>query len=96
MAPPAPMQHKVRLPENEEVARALHEKRLAMRDQPANFKEHLDHTFGKVYRTFCDSTEPIRTLKEFSNIKYAKCRPLTSPFFLRVAGVNVALGLAFD
>uniref|UniRef100_K3XQ25 Crossover junction endonuclease MUS81 n=1 Tax=Setaria italica TaxID=4555 RepID=K3XQ25_SETIT len=69
MAPPAPMQHKVRLPENEEVARALHEKRLAMREQPAGFKEHLDRTFGKAYRNVCASTEPIRTLKEFSKIK---------------------------
>jgi hypothetical protein len=92
------MQHKVRLPENEEVARALHEKRLAMRDQPAGFKEHLDRTFGKAYRNVCDSTEPIRTLKEFSKIKYAECRPLTylSIFFFshaRVAGVNVAVRL---
>jgi hypothetical protein len=55
MAPPASMQHKVRLLENEEVACALHKKRLAMRDQPAGFKEHLDHTFDKVYHTVCDS-----------------------------------------
>ncbi|CAO2196265.1 unnamed protein product [Urochloa humidicola] len=71
MAPPAPpMQLKVRLPENEEVARALHEKRLAMREQqPGGFKEHLDRTFGKAYRNVCASTEPIRTLKDFSKIK---------------------------
>jgi crossover junction endonuclease MUS81 len=97
MAPPAPMQHKVRLPENEEVARALHEKRLAMRGQPDGFNKNIDRTFGRAYRNVCDSTEPIRTVKEFSKIKYAKCRPLTSPFFfLRVAGVNVALRLGFD
>ncbi|CAO2167705.1 unnamed protein product [Urochloa humidicola] len=70
MSPPAPMQLKVRLPENEEVARALHEKRLAMREQqPGGFKEHLDRTFGKAYRNVCASTEPIRTLKDFSKIK---------------------------
>ncbi|CAL4945571.1 unnamed protein product [Urochloa decumbens] len=68
MAPPATMQLKARLPENEEVARALHEKRLAMREQPAGFKEHLDRTFGKAYRNVCASTEPIRTLKDFSKI----------------------------
>ncbi|KAG2603282.1 crossover junction endonuclease MUS81-like isoform X1 [Panicum virgatum] len=69
MAPPAPMQLKVRLPENEEVARALHEKRLAMREQPSGFKEHLDRTFGKAYHNVCAATEPIRTLKDFSKIK---------------------------
>ncbi|KAF8646987.1 hypothetical protein HU200_065501 [Digitaria exilis] len=69
MAPPAPMQLKLRLPENGEVARALHEKRLEMREQPGGFKENLDRTFGKAYRNVCDSAEPIRTLKEFSKIK---------------------------
>jgi len=84
MALPAPMQLKVRLPENEEVARALHEKRLAMREQPSGFKEHLDRTFGKAYHNVCAATEPIRTLKDFSKIKYTDAArlPLQSyPFF---------------
>nr|APZ84460.1 structure-specific endonuclease subunit MUS81-1 [Zea mays subsp. mays]APZ84469.1 structure-specific endonuclease subunit MUS81-1 [Zea mays subsp. mays]APZ84481.1 structure-specific endonuclease subunit MUS81-1 [Zea mays subsp. mays] len=70
MAAPAPalMQLKVRIPENEEVARCLHEKRLSMREQPAGFKEHLDRTFAKAYRNVCAANEPIRTLKEFSKI----------------------------
>ncbi|CAD6342598.1 unnamed protein product [Miscanthus lutarioriparius] len=68
MAAPAPMQLKVRVPQNEEVARCLHEKRLSMREQPAGFKEHLDRTFAKAYRNVCAANEPIRTLKEFSKI----------------------------
>ncbi|CAD6234939.1 unnamed protein product [Miscanthus lutarioriparius] len=68
MAAPAPMQLKVRVPQNEEVARAAHEKRLSMREQPAGFKEHLDRTFAKAYRNVCAANEPIRTLKEFSKI----------------------------
>ncbi|KXG34104.1 crossover junction endonuclease MUS81-like [Sorghum bicolor] len=68
MAAPAAMQVKVRVPENEEVARCLHEKRLSMREQPAGFKEHLDRTFAKAYRNVCAANEPIRTLKEFSKI----------------------------
>uniref|UniRef100_A0A0A9EZ97 Crossover junction endonuclease MUS81 n=1 Tax=Arundo donax TaxID=35708 RepID=A0A0A9EZ97_ARUDO len=69
MAPPAPMQLKVRVPENEEVARSLHEKRLALREQPGVFKENLDRTFAKAYHNVCAAKEPIRTLKEFSKIK---------------------------
>jgi crossover junction endonuclease MUS81 len=86
MAVPAPMQLKVRVPENEEVARCLHEKRLSMREQPAGFKEHLDRTFAKAYRNVCAANEPIRTLKEFSKIKY-QFFPPTSPIhsFLSVA-----------
>ncbi|KAL6616685.1 hypothetical protein ACP70R_038955 [Stipagrostis hirtigluma subsp. patula] len=69
MAPPVPKQHRVCVPENEEVARCLHEKRLSMREQPGGFKEHLDHTFAKAYHSVCVAKEPIRTLKEFSEIK---------------------------
>ncbi|PUZ53030.1 hypothetical protein GQ55_5G020500 [Panicum hallii var. hallii] len=104
MAPPAPMQLRVRLPENEEVARALHEKRLAMREQPSGFKEHLDRTFGKAYRNVCAATEPIRTLKEFSKIKgvgpwlircmkgfFAEFSQDLSPTKRNVAGDNAAV-----
>ncbi|OEL26235.1 Crossover junction endonuclease MUS81 [Dichanthelium oligosanthes] len=95
MAPPAPMQLKVRLPENEAAARALHEKRLAMREQPGAFKENLDRTFGKAYRSVCAATEPIRTLKEFSKIKYTDdvLLPLRSYLFCPLLGMNVAARL---
>ncbi|KAL6853410.1 hypothetical protein ACP4OV_019439 [Aristida adscensionis] len=69
MAAPVPRQLKVRVPENEEVARALHEKRLSMREQPGGLKENLDLTFAKAYRSVCAAKEPIRTLKDFSEIK---------------------------
>ncbi|XP_062208058.1 crossover junction endonuclease MUS81-like isoform X2 [Phragmites australis] len=69
MAPAVPMQHKVRLPENEELARSLHEKRLSMREQPGGLKENLDLTFAKAYRNVYAAKEPIRTLKEFSKVK---------------------------
>ncbi|TVU36915.1 hypothetical protein EJB05_18870, partial [Eragrostis curvula] len=68
MALPAPKQLKVRLPENEGVARYLHEKRLSVQEQTGGLKVHLDRTFAKAYRNVCDAAEPIRTLKEFSKI----------------------------
>ncbi|GJM91910.1 hypothetical protein PR202_ga08330 [Eleusine coracana subsp. coracana] len=68
LAPP-PKQLRVRLPENEGVARCLHEKRLSTHDQTGGLKVNLDRTFAKAYRNVCDSEEPIRTLKDFSKIK---------------------------
>jgi hypothetical protein len=74
MALPAPpKQLRVRLPENERVARCLHEKRLSV----GGLKVNLDRTFAKAYGNVCASEEPIRTLKEFSKIKYP-----SFPFFL--------------
>ncbi|GJN16755.1 hypothetical protein PR202_gb03776 [Eleusine coracana subsp. coracana] len=68
LAPP-PKQLRVRLPENEGVARCLHEKRLSTHEQTGGLKVNLDRTFAKAYRNVCDSEEPIRTLKDLSKIK---------------------------
>lgn len=67
---PPPKELKVRLPENEGIARCLHEKRLSTHDQTGGLKVNLDRTFAKAYRNVCASEEPIRTLKDFSKIKY--------------------------
>jgi crossover junction endonuclease MUS81 len=71
MALPTPTkQLKERLPENEGVARFLHEKRLSVQEQTGGLKVNLDRTFAKAYRNVCASEGPIQNLKEFSKIKY--------------------------
>jgi hypothetical protein len=84
MALPAPpKQLRVRLPENERVARCLHEKRLSVQEQTGGLKVNLDRTFAKAYGNVCASEEPIRTLKEFSKIKYP-CFPFLLSFFYQI------------
>lgn len=68
MAPAVPKQLAVRLPENEEVARCLLEKRRSMAEQ-GDHPENLHLTLAKAHRNVCAAKEPIRTLKDLSLIR---------------------------
>ncbi|XP_042513028.1 crossover junction endonuclease MUS81 isoform X2 [Macadamia integrifolia] len=61
-------QKRVLRPENEELALYVREKRQEM-DNAKGISEHIDRTFYKVFSNVCNSKAPIKTLKEFSQIK---------------------------
>lgn len=66
---PVPKQLMVHNPENEPLSRFFLEKWRAMMQEPDGFSENNYHSFAKANRSLCSSKEPIRTLKDFSNVR---------------------------
>lgn len=58
---------RIRCPENEEIAAVLLKKREEMANE--HLPENLDSTFATAYKNLCNSKTPIRTLKDFHNVK---------------------------
>ncbi|KAK4841777.1 hypothetical protein QYF36_010280 [Acer negundo] len=55
--------------ENEELAMYLLQKRQEMAEKPKGLSENIDMTLSKAYNNICDSKQPIKTLKDLSQIK---------------------------
>lgn len=66
------MENQVRVvcPENEELAAFLWRKRQEMAEQPKGISENIDLTLYRAYSNVCRSEVPVKTLKEFSQIKW--------------------------
>eukprot|EP00261_Vitis_vinifera_P016553 XP_010645693.1 PREDICTED: crossover junction endonuclease MUS81 isoform X3 [Vitis vinifera] len=62
-------QGRVVCPENEELAAFLWRKRQEMAEQPKGISENIDLTLYRAYSNVCRSEVPVKTLKEFSQIK---------------------------
>lgn len=62
-------QKKVVCPENEELAAYIWYKKQEMAQTPKGISENILKTFQKAYTNLCNSKTPIKTLKEFSEIK---------------------------
>nr|XP_051228192.1 crossover junction endonuclease MUS81-like isoform X2 [Lolium perenne] len=71
MAPPsARKKRKVRLPENEELARKILEKHRSMiAEQPGGLSEHQGQALSAAYRGVCLANLPFRTPTDLSRIK---------------------------
>jgi len=67
---PVPKQLKVQHPENEALSRFFLEKWRAMMQEPDGLSENNYLTIAKANRSLCAAKEPIRTLRDFSKIKY--------------------------
>ncbi|OVA11675.1 ERCC4 domain [Macleaya cordata] len=61
-------QKQVLCPENEELALFMRKKRQEMAE-PKGISERIDATLYKAYSNVCNTKTPIKTLKEFSQIK---------------------------
>ncbi|CAN0917170.1 Crossover junction endonuclease MUS81 [Linum grandiflorum] len=57
-------------PDNEVLASCLLEKRKELADSPKGLSDNLDMTLSKAYTSVCSARTPIKTLKEFSQLKY--------------------------
>lgn len=57
-------------PENEELAIYMLQKRQEMAEKPKGLSENVDMTLSKAYSNVCDAKNPIKTLKDLSQIKY--------------------------
>ncbi|KAG0540979.1 hypothetical protein BDA96_03G456000 [Sorghum bicolor] len=66
---PVPKQLKVHNPENESLSRFFLEKWRAMMQEPDGLSPNNYLAFANANRSLCSSKEPIRTLKDFSNVK---------------------------
>jgi crossover junction endonuclease MUS81 len=66
---PVPKQLKVHHPENESLSRFFLEKWRAMMQEPDGLSQNNYLAFANANRSLCSSKEPIRTLKDFSNVK---------------------------
>jgi hypothetical protein len=66
---PVPKQLKVHHPENESLSRFFLEKWRAMMQEPEGLSQNNYLAFANANRSLCSSKEPIRTLKDFSNVK---------------------------
>ncbi|MCD7450170.1 Crossover junction endonuclease mus81 [Datura stramonium] len=62
-------QKKVVCPENEELAAYIWNKKQEMAQTPKGISENISKTFQKAYTNLCNSKTPVKTLKEFSEIK---------------------------
>ncbi|KAJ7982289.1 crossover junction endonuclease MUS81 [Quillaja saponaria] len=60
---------RVRCPENEELAAHMLKKRLEMAEKPKGISEKIDMTLSKAYTNVCNSKTPIKTIKDFVEIK---------------------------
>lgn len=56
--------------ENEELAMYMLQKRQEMAEKPKGISENIDTTLSKAYYNVCDAKNPIKTLKDLSQIKY--------------------------
>ena len=60
----------VKCPENEELADYMLRKWEDMANQkPKGISENVENTLSKAYSNICNSKDPIRTIKDFSQIK---------------------------
>ncbi|KAJ4711569.1 Crossover junction endonuclease MUS81 [Melia azedarach] len=55
--------------ENEELAMYMLQKRQEMAEKPKGISENIDTTLSKAYYNVCDAKNPIKTLKDLSQIK---------------------------
>ncbi|OIT34672.1 PREDICTED: crossover junction endonuclease MUS81 isoform X1 [Nicotiana attenuata] len=60
---------KVVCPENEELAAYMWNKKQEMAQNPKGISDNILKTLHKAYTNLCNSKTPIKTLKEFSEIK---------------------------
>lgn len=83
--PPVPKQLKVHHPDNEALSRFFLEKWRAMMQGPDALSENNCLTFATANRSLCAAKEPIRTLKDFSKVKYVALllSPPTPPQLMR-------------
>ncbi|GFZ02630.1 hypothetical protein Acr_15g0012380 [Actinidia rufa] len=65
-------QMRVVCPDNKDLAEFMWKKRQEMAERPKGLSENIEITLHKAYSNVCNSKTPIRTLKEFSQIKYVK------------------------
>lgn len=65
-------QKKVVCSENEELAVYMWNKKQEMAQSPNGISENISMTLQKAYTNLCKSKTPIKTLKEFSEIKWVK------------------------
>ncbi|KAL7229772.1 hypothetical protein ACSBR2_008332 [Camellia fascicularis] len=62
-------QRRVVCPENDNLAEFMWKKRQEMAERPKGISENIEMTLHKAYSNVCNSKSPIRTLKDFSQIK---------------------------
>ncbi|KAH9774273.1 Crossover junction endonuclease MUS81 [Citrus sinensis] len=55
--------------ENEELAMYMLQKRQEMAETPKGLSENIDMTLSKAYNNICDAKNPIKTLKDLSQVK---------------------------
>ncbi|CAN0863564.1 Crossover junction endonuclease MUS81 [Linum grandiflorum] len=60
---------RVLCPDNEVLASCLLEKRKELADSPKGLSDNLDMTLSKAYTSVCSAKTPIKTLKDFSQLK---------------------------
>lgn len=65
-------QKKVVCPENEELAAYMWNKKQEMAENPKGISDNILKTLHKAYTNLCNSKTPIKTLKEFSEIKWVE------------------------
>ncbi|CAI0560317.1 unnamed protein product [Linum tenue] len=56
-------------PGNEDLVSCLLQKRRELADSPKGLSDNLDMTLSKAYNSVCCAKTPIKTLKEFSQLK---------------------------
>ncbi|KAL2337113.1 hypothetical protein Fmac_011559 [Flemingia macrophylla] len=62
-------QTQVRCPENQELANYVWNKWKEMAQQPKGISDNMEMTLSKAHFNVCSSKTPIRTIKEFSQVK---------------------------
>ncbi|XP_057513441.1 crossover junction endonuclease MUS81 isoform X2 [Actinidia eriantha] len=62
-------QMRVVCPDNKDLAEFMWKKRQEMAERPKGLSENIETTLHKAYSNVCNSKTPIRTLKEFSQVK---------------------------
>ncbi|PSS09951.1 Crossover junction endonuclease [Actinidia chinensis var. chinensis] len=62
-------QMRVVCPDNKDLAEFMWKKRQEIAERPKGLSENIEITLHKAYSNVCNSKTPIRTLKEFSQIK---------------------------
>jgi crossover junction endonuclease MUS81 len=65
-----PKQLKVQHPGNEALCRFFLDKWRAMMQEPGGLSENNYLTIAGANRSLCAAKEPIRTLRDFSKVKY--------------------------
>lgn len=62
--------NRVRCPENQELASFMWNKWKEMAEQPKGLSDNIEMALSKAHFNVCNSKNPIRTIKDFSLIKY--------------------------
>ncbi|XP_061350107.1 crossover junction endonuclease MUS81 [Gastrolobium bilobum] len=60
---------RVRCPENQELVSYMWNKWKEMAQQPKGISDNIEMTLSKAHFNVCNSTNPIRTIKDFSRVK---------------------------